>query len=417
LPSPQNVGGDDAIDSDADPVMGMTEIFTIESNETDLTWDAGFYSKCDNLDNPGTISGYQFLCGPGNDPDPIVSVTDPSGGSGEIEYLWMYSTVPGPFDPAIWVPIPNSNTASFDPGPLFETTYFARCARRECCTTYLESNIIVIEVGDVAVANINGPSLVCSGEENNFFAAGNGPGAVVEWNFGPNATPQTATGSPVGVTFNSFGTYTIELQVTEDGCTSTDYKEITVSNSPAVCMSGLVIDVEVLNSNSDIRVEWQLEDQDETMIYTVEHSIDGINFEAVGLVVNETEQIDHINYYQFIHEDPKQGRNYYRVKVTDNDGLQAHSQIAEAIIYGDSRLMMIYPNPVQDQMVIELFETYEDDVNIRLISMDGRVLQQLSVDSATKRIPLGMTNYPSGTYLVQVRYGKLDVKTFKVVKQ
>ena len=417
LPSPQGVGTDDNIDSDAGPVMGMTELFAIEADAIDFSWDAGFYPKCDNITSPGTISGYQFLCGPGNDPGPIVNVTEPSGGSGEIEYLWMMSTIPGPFDPAVWVPIPDSNSPTYDPGPLFETTYFARCARRECCTAYLESNIVIIELGNVAVAEINGPSLVCVDEANTFFAGSTGPGAIIEWNFGSGATPTTAIGSPVDVSFSSFGNFTIELQVTEDGCTSTAYKEITVTNSPTFCTSGLSIDVEVMNSNDAVRVEWIVEDQSEVMIYTIEHSVDGINFDPVGLIVDEMMNQDGMDYYEYIHEEPKQGRNYYRVKVTDNAGDIGYSQIVEAIIYGESKLMLIYPNPVQDQMVIELFETYEGVVEIRLISLEGKVLNRIKVPTDTKRIPMAMSNYPAGTYMIQVRYDQLDVKTFKVIKQ
>ncbi|WDE07685.1 hypothetical protein SG34_012775 [Thalassomonas viridans] len=41
--SPQDVGGDDSIDSDADPVTGQTETISLESGENDLTWDMGLY--------------------------------------------------------------------------------------------------------------------------------------------------------------------------------------------------------------------------------------------------------------------------------------------------------------------------------------------------------------------------------------
>jgi hypothetical protein len=37
----QNQGGDDALDSDADPVTGIAECTNLEGGETDLTWDAG----------------------------------------------------------------------------------------------------------------------------------------------------------------------------------------------------------------------------------------------------------------------------------------------------------------------------------------------------------------------------------------
>jgi hypothetical protein len=41
--SPMDQGGDDAVDSDADPSTGMTVCTTLEPGETDLTWDAGMY--------------------------------------------------------------------------------------------------------------------------------------------------------------------------------------------------------------------------------------------------------------------------------------------------------------------------------------------------------------------------------------
>ena len=39
----QNLGGDDALDSDANPTTGMTELTTLEAGESDLTWDMGIY--------------------------------------------------------------------------------------------------------------------------------------------------------------------------------------------------------------------------------------------------------------------------------------------------------------------------------------------------------------------------------------
>jgi hypothetical protein len=41
--SPQDQGSDDAVDSDADPVTGATACTSLDSGETDLTWDAGIY--------------------------------------------------------------------------------------------------------------------------------------------------------------------------------------------------------------------------------------------------------------------------------------------------------------------------------------------------------------------------------------
>jgi streptogramin lyase len=47
-------GGDDAVDSDADPLSGMTICTSLAAGETDLTWDAGMYRVYD-------FCGYKWL--------------------------------------------------------------------------------------------------------------------------------------------------------------------------------------------------------------------------------------------------------------------------------------------------------------------------------------------------------------------
>ena len=50
----QDVGGDDAVDSDADPDTGQTAKITLVSGQNDLTWDAGIYQ-------PASVGDYVWL--------------------------------------------------------------------------------------------------------------------------------------------------------------------------------------------------------------------------------------------------------------------------------------------------------------------------------------------------------------------
>ena len=45
LISPQDQGGNDATDSDADPISGQTATTMFYIGENDLTWDAGLYRR------------------------------------------------------------------------------------------------------------------------------------------------------------------------------------------------------------------------------------------------------------------------------------------------------------------------------------------------------------------------------------
>lgn len=103
------------------------------------------YTSCNNVTHPGIIGYNQSVCYPGDIPDLLVNVQSPSGGTGALEYMWIFTTQDPTAGPAVWTPIPNSNTPDYQPGPIFETTWFARCVRREGCTGWtMESNSVRI---------------------------------------------------------------------------------------------------------------------------------------------------------------------------------------------------------------------------------------------------------------------------------
>ncbi|TXB63594.1 SdrD B-like domain-containing protein [Phaeodactylibacter luteus] len=413
-----NAGADDAIDSDVDPDMGMTGIYNIETEEDDLTIDAGLYTKCDNITDPGLIGPNQFLCGPGNDPEPIVNIESPSGGSGEIEYLWMRSTIAGPFNLQTWQIIPGATGDSYDPGPLSETTFFARCARRECCVIYLESNIVEIEVGNVAVADIAGPDFLCVDEPTTFFAAQAGPGAIIEWTFGLGLTPSSATGPTAEVTAISHGNFDITLEVTENGCTSTQTQRITATTSPIYCGLPMPLNVEVTNEEQgEVLISWIVDENLVGHNFIVQHSRDGETFSEIGQVDEPTAFLGSMGYYEFEHEAPKRGCNLYRVIIINPEGEIFYSEIGEAILANDSKIALLYPNPTEDVATLEILESFGEDIQIELLSATGNLIFSRNLEVDAKMIQIDTDGLPAGTYFLKVRYAKAGLKVLKLVKR
>lgn len=415
-PTMPNAGANDAVDSDMDPVTLMTQVVTLSSGEMNLTLDAGFTRECINITNPGAIGFDQYLCGPGNDPDPFVSLAPASGGEGEIEYLWMYSTEDGPFNDATWTPVPNSNSPTYDPGVLYETTRFARCARREGCPAFLETTIVTVLVGNETVAQIFGQSTICVGAVETYQAVGLNAGATAVWDFGPGAQPRTATGAVAHVQFTSFGTFTIKLTVTEDDCSSIATKRIVVTNNPALCGDGFVINAEITDETTrGVMIDWQVV-KGNLLNYTIEHSDNGVDFTETGsqdvpdgFTATELQ-------YSFATTAPKQGRNFYRVKVRDGQGNQWFSNVEEVIFYNQSKLALLYPNPATESAILEIFESFEEDIRVELVTPAGRQLQSWEVPAGSKRIDLDLNDLPNGLYLLRLRFGKTNIKAMKLVK-
>ncbi|MCB0546714.1 MAG: T9SS type A sorting domain-containing protein [Phaeodactylibacter sp.] len=400
---------------------GFYSVTVTDANGCETDCNASLSSPCENITNPGLIGPNQFLCGPGNDPGVIMNIQTPSGGVGPIEYLWMMSTQPGPFNVQTWTAIPNSNFPSYDPPVLYETTYYARCVRREDCTIYLESNIVTIEVGSVANAEINGPSYLCVGDPATFTAGPTSPNAVITWQVSGPATPSSGTGSQITVTASAFGLVYVTLQVVDNGCTAHITERYTATTSPLYCGGqgrSLPINVEVRNQDEgQVIVSWMMEGLlAEDHEFTVEHSDDGVHFEALGDMNTPQAFLGSMNYYEFEHRSPKRGRNFYRIQINSPYGAAFFSEIGEAILYNDSEVALLYPNPTMDQVVLELFENFGQEVQVEVFNANGARTLSRTISEETQRAEFDLSNYPSGVYFFNLRYSKSGVKVLKVLK-
>lgn len=179
-----------------------------------------------NFTNPGLITGAESNCTQ-FDPTPITSVSLPSGGTdGYPSYRWQKSFDGG----ATWVDIDGATNPEHDPVvTVTATTLYRRQTRRSPCAAWINSNTIVKEVKEMPESSIAaGPTttngFLCEATSYSFQAADAGDGATYSWNFGPYATPITATGiGPFTVSFNvpnnvASTTIPVMLTVTKNGC-------------------------------------------------------------------------------------------------------------------------------------------------------------------------------------------------------
>lgn len=101
--------------------------------------------ECENTTEGGTIGYDATLCDGANDPALLVSITEASGGTGELEYLWLSATTSCPDN--LTQAIPGATEATYNPGPLTTTTWFRRCSRRSDCEAWsTESNCVQITI-------------------------------------------------------------------------------------------------------------------------------------------------------------------------------------------------------------------------------------------------------------------------------
>lgn len=98
-----------------------------------------------------------------------------------------------------------------------------------------------------------------------------------------------------------------------------------------------------------VRVDWEIQDQENALHYTVERSVDGIEWEQVA-VVNAEEGMGTTHSYTVIDTDPVIGKSYYQVKMTMDDGHWGYSPVDDVELKGD---LTVYPVPAHDVVFVQ----------------------------------------------------------------
>ncbi|MBR9923056.1 MAG: T9SS type A sorting domain-containing protein [Bacteroidetes bacterium] len=233
LLSPMDACSNDFSDSDFNAAF-ESPLLSLEEGDCTLITDAGIYDECINVTDPGEICCDQVLCGPGNNPAPIQSIS-PATGASPVEYLWMFSYVGGDADNGSWIAIPGSNSLTYDPDPLYVTTYFVRCVRAIGCDTWLEGDYVTVEVNYDNAAQIILPEDPICINMGVIFSAVPVTGATYNWQFGGTASPPSANTQDVNVFWSEAGYPYVSLTVTTDSCISTETVQIAVSDDPNYC--------------------------------------------------------------------------------------------------------------------------------------------------------------------------------------
>jgi hypothetical protein len=411
--SPANACTDDFGDSDFD-ASGKTGTITLIAGQCSIIQDGGIYDNCLNISTPGTICCNQTLCGPGNDPAPITSETPASGGGSAVQYLWMSSEEDVPFDPSTyWAPIPGATGASYDPGVLYKTTYFIRCAKAADCTDWLESNVVTVTIDDVAYAGITGESVVCVGKPNTYTAYNNGPGATYAWTFGDWSTPSTSTAQSVSVTWNTAGVVNITLTVNANGCVSSNKQRVVISDSPVFCGTPFLIFTD--NMENAVMIEWNVEKMAGNYQFAVQRSDDGVEFDDIAIMEQTKEE--GAQHYAFADYFPKAGNAFYRLEILQDGQHLMYSNTERVQRFSNAEHFILYPNPVGNHLTIESSDEVQTAVQMEIFTMEGKLLQQVKLPEGTTNYPADFSQLQSGNYLIRFTYNNGVKEVMKFVKE
>ncbi|GBL36003.1 hypothetical protein EMGBS15_15980 [Filimonas sp.] len=107
--------------------------------------------------------------------------------------------------------------------------------------------------------------------------------------------------------------------------------------------------------------------------------------------------------YSFIDKSPFNGHNYYRLRQVDIDQHISHSNVVDVYI-GNETMVTLYPNPVNDELNIEINASEAGKAIATLMDGTGRVVRtiEMILQSGVNYNKVDMRSLSDGTYLIKI---------------
>lgn len=216
------------------------------------------------------------------------------------------------------------------------------------------------------------------------------------------------------------GSYTYTINNTDP--IGTEYIIWFDGNTGAACKWGFqVIDplpVELLSFSAQCSygkplLEWSTASELNNDFFTIEKSLDGINFEVFDYVSGHGNSNSNIH-YTWMGESSIYETEYYRLKQTDYNGASKYLG-TKAINCKLENQLLIYPNPIDNAFTVLLPDDYVFPVTIQVIDHLGRIVFEKEINDNSVNVDLNET-IATGTYFVKV-YNQSNLFVEKVIKE
>lgn len=161
------------------------------------------------------------------------------------------------------------------------------------------------------------------------------------------------------------------------------------------------------NIHTGVQLDWTTASEKDFDFFSIEHAVDGINFRELAQQ-NGKGGLKQRADYDFLHETPALGKNYYRLKSVDLDGSFEYSKLV-MVTYQGGKHLAVFPNPAAPThtQYQSNFEITEMD-RISIVNQLGMQVAYGIPDTAEQVIRFSESLDP-GVYLLQ--YVGADFKT------
>lgn len=160
-----------------------------------------------------------------------------------------------------------------------------------------------------------------------------------------------------------------------------------------------------------VKLNWQTASEKNNEFFTIERSLDGINFEEIKRVKGAGDSFE-MNIYESIDENPSAEVSYYRLKQTDFNGQFKYSDIVSVDADNSkATLSHIAPNPTNSNIGFDFYAPVKGELIYEITDLTGRVLisETQMMEIGNSKIVSSLDGLPVGIYFLKVAFEKTNL--------
>ncbi len=175
----------------------------------------------------------------------------------------------------------------------------------------------------------------------------------------------------------------------------------------------ILLNFSATNKNNSTLLEWSTSSEINNNYFSVEWSRDGRHFEEIARVKSQGNHREN-QVYKYVHTNPSNGINYYRLTQYDLDGNREVFDVVSVYFDIKTQAILIAPNKVENNLRIE-FEQPVEKGSLLIYDMEGQLVKNSILASGIDMINMDVSGLTAGQYIVKYIDAKGTV-TRKFVK-
>lgn len=191
----------------------------------------------------------------------------------------------------------------------------------------------------------------------------------------------------------------------------------TLGSEETVALPVTLISFEAtVQGDRSVELSWMTASELNNSFFTVERSLNGLDFEPIGYLDGAGTSND-VNEYQYTDVEPYDGPSYYRLKQTDFNGNFEHSELLKVVVEAQelNKIISIYPNPIATGELLQISGEFHLDtgLQITLLDLNGRAVKSSEniKQSGSAILTLDTHGLQPGLYLLLIEQnGHVPVK-------